>query len=120
MQCRPCAPPIRTVQLYAHAVWSTAAQYNAYISLGGAHSTCSVKYLDKFEQTADWAYTHLCDKVHGEWWGYADRDGTVTHTFKGGPYKGCFHVPRSLFMCIRLLEDALARQTAAPHAPETK
>ncbi len=25
---------------------------------------------------------------NGEWYGYLDRQGNVTHTFKGGPYKG--------------------------------
>ena len=25
---------------------------------------------------------------HGEWYGYADVEGRVTHTFKGGPQKG--------------------------------
>ncbi len=32
-----------------------------------------------------------------------DREGKVTHRFKGGPYKGCFHVPRALFLLERLL-----------------
>ena len=39
----------------------------------------------------------------GEWYGYLDRRGEVTHRFKGGPYKGCFHVPRALWLCWRLL-----------------
>lgn len=43
----------------------------------------------------------------GEWFGYLDCGGKVTHTFKGGPYKGCFHVPRALFMCISILEAVL-------------
>ncbi len=33
----------------------------------------------------------------------------MTHTFKGGPYKGCFHVPRALFFCEQQLQKALDR-----------
>ena len=39
------------------------------------------------------------DDEHGEWFGYLSREGKVKMTFKGGPYKGCFHVPRALLMC---------------------
>jgi N-acylglucosamine 2-epimerase len=63
---------------------------------------------------ASWAFEHLVDKTHGEWFGYCDRDGHVTHRFKGGPYKGCFHVPRCLLMCYQLLEEAAAKLKAAP------
>ena len=40
----------------------------------------------------------------GEWYGYLDERGSVTHKFKGGPYKGCFHVPRTLLMCEAILK----------------
>ena len=57
-----------------------------------------------FDET--WAYTfrHFPDAEHGEWVGYLDREGRPTHRFKGGPYKGCFHVPRSLWLCWRRLQ----------------
>mgnify|MGYP002051962310 FL=1 len=32
--------------------------------------------------------------------------GEVSQRFKAGPYKGCFHVPRALWMCERLLGAA--------------
>jgi N-acylglucosamine 2-epimerase len=41
-----------------------------------------------------------------EWYGYLDRNGRRTHRFKGGPYKGCFHVPRGLFYAQQLLREA--------------
>lgn len=44
----------------------------------------------------------------GEWVGYLSKDLRVTHSFKGGPYKGCFHVPRALFMCAALLRQGAA------------
>jgi N-acylglucosamine 2-epimerase len=58
-------------------------------------------------QVASWAYAHLVDSAAGEWWGYADRAGVVTHRFKGGPYKGCFHVPRALLYVDRVLSAVL-------------
>jgi N-acylglucosamine 2-epimerase len=34
----------------------------------------------------------MSDKEHGEWFGYLNEHNEVTHKFKGGPYKGCFHM----------------------------
>ena len=56
-----------------------------------------------FRRTDAWTFSHFPDPEHGEWYGYLDRRGEVTHRFKGGPYKGCFHVPRALWLCGRLL-----------------
>jgi len=60
-----------------------------------------------------YAFDRFCDPEYGEWYGYCDRWGTVTHRFKGGPYKGCFHGPRALWLCWRLLEQLEARSQAA-------
>jgi N-acylglucosamine 2-epimerase len=51
----------------------------------------------------NYAFDRFSDPEHGEWYGYLDREGRVTHRFKGAPYKGCFHVPRALWLCSRLL-----------------
>jgi N-acylglucosamine 2-epimerase len=51
----------------------------------------------------DRTLSHFPDTAHGEWYGYLDRRGEVTHRFKDGPYKGCFHVPRARWLCWRLL-----------------
>lgn len=66
-------------------------------------------HLQRLQTVMDWTYSHLVDHVHGEWYGYADRSGAVTHRFKGGAYKGCFHVPRALLYVDRALEQALQR-----------
>jgi N-acylglucosamine 2-epimerase len=58
-----------------------------------------------FEQTHDYAFEHFADPAHGEWFGYLNRRGERTHDCKGAPYKGCFHVPRSLWQCWRLLKQ---------------
>jgi len=74
--------------------------------LGGAggDGTSFARYV----AAADWAFAHLADEEGGgEWFGYADRDGRVTHDFKGGPYKGCFHVPRALLFVEQAFEKLL-------------
>ena len=59
----------------------------------------------RFQMVAEYTMSHFKDqKRGGEWYGYLSRKGKVTHNFKGGPYKGCFHVPRSLWMCVKILE----------------
>jgi len=60
---------------------------------------------DAFEKTHRYTFAHFPDDEHGEWFGYLSRRGEVTHRFKGGPYKGCFHVPRTLWRCWRLLQE---------------
>ncbi len=60
----------------------------------------------RFEATDTYTFKRFPDPEHGEWYGYLDRQGTVTHRFKGGPYKGCFHVPRALWLCWTLLKEA--------------
>jgi N-acylglucosamine 2-epimerase len=66
------------------------------------------KWWDKFEIVFDWTWSHFPDPDHGEWYGYLNRRGEVTHRFKGGPYKGCFHVPRALFLCDEILGETIA------------
>ena len=58
---------------------------------------------EAFRHVDDYTFDHFPDPEHGEWYGYLDREGHVTHRFKGAPYKGCFHVPRALLLCLRLL-----------------
>jgi N-acylglucosamine 2-epimerase len=66
-----------------------------------------------FGQPEDWelflkvkayAFEHFSDPENGEWYGYLNRQGRLTHSFKGGPYKGCFHVPRALYYCYNVLK----------------
>jgi N-acylglucosamine 2-epimerase len=58
----------------------------------------------RFLATDAYSFAHFPDREFGEWFGYLDRQGQVTHRFKGGPYKGCFHVPRALLLVRNLLE----------------
>jgi len=47
------------------------------------------------------------DKEHGEWFGYLSQQGEVSSRFKGGPWKGCFHVPRCLYLCEKLIQSLI-------------
>nr|WP_320119908.1 AGE family epimerase/isomerase [uncultured Marinifilum sp.] len=59
--------------------------------------------LALFKMVKDYTFSHFPDEQNGEWFGYLDREGRVSQRFKGGPYKGCFHVPRALYLCVQLL-----------------
>lgn len=57
-----------------------------------------------FERVHDYTWGHFPDPEHGEWYGYLNRRGEVLLPLKGGKWKGCFHVPRGLYLCMRELE----------------
>ena len=52
-----------------------------------------------FQRVHDYTWKHFADPEYGEWWGYCDRRGDVLLNLKGGKWKGCFHVPRALYLC---------------------
>jgi len=63
--------------------WPQAEAMIAFAMAFEASGGKDEESLKKFVTVADWTYKHLVtDK---EWYGYADRTGTVTHKFKGGP-----------------------------------
>ena len=67
--------------------------------------TGELKMWNNFQKVAEFTIENFKDKNRGgEWYGYLNRRREVTHHFKGGPYKGCFHVPRAMWMCINILE----------------
>jgi len=76
-----------------------------YALLKAYKLTGKSSWLDWLEKVDRYAYQHFADKEHGEWFGYCDRRGNLTHTCKGGNYKGCFHVPRFLLMSIQLMSS---------------
>ncbi|XP_049980962.1 N-acylglucosamine 2-epimerase isoform X3 [Alexandromys fortis] len=53
--------------------------------------------------------TQFHDPEFGEWFGYLNREGKVALNIKGGPFKGCFHVPRCLARCEQILEALIHR-----------
>ncbi|MCE5273394.1 AGE family epimerase/isomerase [bacterium] len=76
-----------------------------YGLLAAWRETGEQRHADSFERLVEYTFARFPDPGHGEWFGYLDREGRVTHTFKGGPYKGCFHVPRCLWLVLRALEQ---------------
>lgn len=52
-----------------------------------------------YQKVHDYTWSHFADPEYGEWFGYLDRQGQVLLNLKGGKWKGCFHVPRALYLC---------------------
>lgn len=57
-----------------------------------------------FRRVHDYTWGRFPDPEHGEWFGYLNRQGEVLIPLKGGKWKGCFHVPRTLYRVWRILE----------------
>jgi N-acylglucosamine 2-epimerase len=60
------------------------------------------QWLEKLNLIHDYSFNHFVDEEYGEWFGYCDRRGNLTHTSKGGSYKGFFHVPRAMLFSSQL------------------
>ena len=65
-----------------------------------------------YEKLHDYTFSAFADLEYGEWFGYLNRDGSRVFTAKANGWKGCFHLPRTLFRCYRLLSDAERRPSA--------
>ncbi|CAH2316381.1 N-acylglucosamine 2-epimerase [Pelobates cultripes] len=74
----------------------------------GYQATNDPQLLEHFQKVFDYAFSRKSDPKHGEWFGYLSREGKVALSIKGGPFKGCFHVPRCLYMCEEILSKLLA------------
>lgn len=59
---------------------------------------------DWYQKLHDYTWSHFADPPYGEWFGYLDRQGQVLLNLKGGKWKGCFHVPRALYLCWQQFE----------------
>jgi N-acylglucosamine 2-epimerase len=54
-----------------------------------------------YEKLHNYTWEHFADSEYREWFGYCDRRGDILLNLKGGKWKGCFHVPRALYLCWR-------------------
>ncbi|MDP4224584.1 MAG: AGE family epimerase/isomerase [Bacteroidota bacterium] len=72
--------------------------------LKGYQLTGSVDCLKWFEKLHNYTWGRFKDKEFPEWFGYLNRQGEVLLPLKGGKWKGCFHVPRGLYKCWKILE----------------
>ncbi len=58
-----------------------------------------------FMKVHEYTWQHFPDEEYGEWYGYLNRRGEPFLPLKGGKWKGCFHVPRALYQCWRVLDQ---------------
>ena len=76
------------------------------ISLLKAYNlTRDEKCKEWFLKVHEYTWSHFKDKEFSEWYGYLNRRGEVLLSLKGGKWKGCFHVPRGLYQCWKVLEE---------------
>jgi N-acylglucosamine 2-epimerase len=62
------------------------------------------KCLQWFERVHTYTWSKFKDKEYGEWFGYLNRRGEVLLPLKGGKWKGCFHLPRALYVISKTFE----------------
>jgi N-acylglucosamine 2-epimerase len=66
--------------------------------------TKNEKCMEWFNTIHNYTWEKFRDKEHGEWFGYLNRRGEVLLDLKGGKWKGCFHIPRSLYQVYTTFE----------------
>jgi N-acylglucosamine 2-epimerase len=69
--------------------------------------TGDAKYAAWHTLVHDWSHRVFADPVHGEWFGYAQRDGRISTRLKGNTWKGPFHLPRMQWYCGRLIDELM-------------
>jgi N-acylglucosamine 2-epimerase len=74
----------------------------------GYRLTGRVECWQWYQHMHEYTWSHFADTEDGEWFGYLNRQGEVLLDLKGGKWKGCFHVPRALFMCGQQFESLAA------------
>jgi len=71
----------------------------------GYHLTGRKECWDWFTKVHDYAWQRFPDPEYGEWYGYLNRQGEPHLSLKGGKWKGCFHLPRTLYVCSKLFAE---------------
>ena len=89
--------------------WPQAEALHAL--LNAYELTREERWIEWLEKVDSYVSEHFVDTIHGEWFGCCSRRGNTSHTFKGSPTKGFFHVPRFLLNAIQLLETIRSEQT---------
>jgi len=70
----------------------------ALVALAKAYTLTGEEiYAQWFTKVHEYTWSHFRDLEYGEWFGYLNRRGEVSLSLKGGKWKGCFHIPRSLY-----------------------
>ncbi|WP_276482068.1 AGE family epimerase/isomerase [Paraflavitalea pollutisoli] len=84
-------------------LWWVHAEALVALSKGYA-LTGDERCLDWFKKVHQYTWDHFRDEQYGEWFGYLNRRGEVLLDLKGGKWKGCFHIPRSLYQVWKTWE----------------
>lgn len=71
-----------------------------------------------YQRLHEYTWSRFPDAEQGEWYGYLNRQGEVLLPLKGGKWKGCFHVPRALYLCWQQFEQLHAQKSAVQTATE--
>jgi len=72
-------------------------------TLMAAKLTGDPVWHERHKMVHDWSFSHFPDPQWGEWFGYLHRDGKISSRLKGNMWKGPFHLPRMLLVCLDLL-----------------
>ncbi|MBE9059617.1 AGE family epimerase/isomerase [cf. Phormidesmis sp. LEGE 11477] len=64
-----------------------------------------------YQKVHDYTWSHFPSE-QGEWYGYLNRRGEVLLPLKGGKWKGCFHVPRAMYLCWQEFEQLSGQASA--------
>jgi N-acylglucosamine 2-epimerase len=62
-------------------------------------------FAEWYDRVHAYTWSHFPDPEWGEWYTCLNRQGEVADPRKGFGYKGCFHVPRALWWCLRTLRE---------------
>ena len=73
--------------------------------LMGFNLTGRQECWDWFTKVHNYTWSNFGDREHNEWFGYLNRRGEILLDLKGGKWKGCFHVPRALYLCWQQLNS---------------
>lgn len=94
-------------------------EYWAEMKFWWPHNEAEIATLLAYQMTGDakyarwhgevyaWSRRVFADPEHGEWFGYAHRDGRISTRLKGNLWKGPFHLPRMQWYCGNLVREML-------------
>jgi len=68
------------------------------------------KCIQWFYKVHEYTWSKFKDPAYGEWFGYLNRRGEVLLPLKGGKWKGCFHIPRSMYQIWNTFKNANDQQ----------
>ncbi|TDH29321.1 AGE family epimerase/isomerase [Segetibacter sp. 3557_3] len=95
------APPLQLE--WDQKLWWVHAEALVALAKGYAY-TGDERCAAWFKKLHHYTWNHFRDPEFGEWFGYLTREGKILSPAKGGKWKGCFHIPRSLYQVWKTVE----------------